>query len=106
MKKFLSFLLVFIISITTFSGPISAFADSKDVSISSPSSVVLDYETGKVLYEKNGSKKIYPASTTKIWTAYLVIKNVKNLDDPIEIDQDLFCRWFKYVFGKRGNIHS
>lgn len=89
MKKFLSFLLVFLFSITTFSDPISVFADSKDVSISSPNSVVLDYETGKVLYEKNGNKKIYPASTTKIWTAYLVIKNVENLDDPIEIDKDL-----------------
>ena len=89
MKKFLSFFLVFIISITTFSDPIYTFANSKDVSISSPNSVVLDYETGKVLYEKNGNKKVYPASTTKIWTAYLVIKNVKNLDDPIEIDEDL-----------------
>lgn len=90
MKKFLSFLLVFLISITTFSGPISVFADMKDVSISSPYSVVLDYETGKVLYEKNGNKKLYPASTTKIWTAYLVIKNVKNLDAPVEIDKDLY----------------
>lgn len=89
MKKFLSFLLAFLLSITTFSGPISVFADSKDVSISSPNSVVLDYETGTVLYEKNGNKKIYPASTTKIWTAYLVIKNVKDLDHSIEIDKDL-----------------
>ena len=79
MKKFLSFLLVFLLSITTFLSPISSFADSKDVSISSPNSVVLDYETGKVLYEKDGDKKVYPASTTKIWTAYLVVKNVKNL---------------------------
>jgi len=89
MKKFLSFFLAFLFSITTFSGPISVFADSKDVSISSPNSVVLDYETGTVLYEKNGNKKIYPASTTKIWTAYLVIKNVKDLDHSIEIDKDL-----------------
>ena len=88
MKKFLSFLIVLIISITTFSGPISVFADSKDVSISSPNSVVIDYETGTVLYEKNGNKKIYPASTTKICTAYLVIKNVKNLDDTIEVKSD------------------
>lgn len=90
MKKFLSFLLIFLLSITTFSSPLSVFADSKDVSISSPNSVVLDYDTGKVLYEKNGNKKVYPASTTKIWTAYLVIKNVKNLDAPVEIDKDFY----------------
>ncbi|MEG0050593.1 MAG: D-alanyl-D-alanine carboxypeptidase family protein [Terrisporobacter sp.] len=88
MKKFLSFLLVFLFSMTTFSGSISSFAASDDVKISSPASVVLDYETGKVLYEKSGDKKIYPASTTKIWTAYLVIKNVKNLNATIEITTD------------------
>ncbi|MBC6695996.1 D-alanyl-D-alanine carboxypeptidase [Terrisporobacter mayombei] len=88
MKKFLYFLIASIISVTTFSSPISSFADSDDVSISSPNSVVLDYETGKVLYEKNGNKKIYPASTTKIWTAYLVIKHVENLDTPIEVTED------------------
>ena len=90
MKKFLSLVIVFLLSITTFLSPISSFADSKDVSISSPNSVVLDYETGKVLYEKDGDKKVYPASTTKIWTAYLVVKNVKNLNTPIEIDKHLF----------------
>lgn len=90
MKKFLSFILACLISITTFSSPVYSFADSSDVSISSPNSVVLDYETGKVLYEKNGDKKIYPASTTKIWTAYLVIKNVKNLDEPVEINKQLY----------------
>ena len=88
MKKFLYFLIASIISVITFSSPISSFADSDDVSISSPNSVVLDYETGKVLYEKNGNKKIYPASTTKIWTAYLVIKYVENLDTPIEVMED------------------
>ena len=86
MKKFLYFLIASIISVTTFSSPISSFADSDDVSISSPNSVVLDYETDKVLYEKNGNKKIYPASTTKIWTAYLVIKHVENLDTPISVN--------------------
>lgn len=89
MKKFISFLLVFFLSIATFSGSISSFAASNDVSISSPASVVIDYETGTILYEKGGNKKIYPASTTKIWTAYLVIKNVKDLDTPIEITKDL-----------------
>jgi len=105
MKKFLSFLLAFLFSITTFSGPISVFADSKDVSISSPNSVVLDYETGTVLYEKNGNKKIYPASTTKIWTAYLVIKNVKDLDHSIEIDKDL-CVDGSSMYLQKGEIFT
>ena len=45
----------------------------------------MDYETGKVLYQKNGNVKIYPASTTKAWTAYLVIKHVPDLNEKITI---------------------
>ena len=90
MKKLFSFVIVCLISISTFSGSLFSFADSKDISIYSPCSVVLDYETGKILFEKNRNKKVYPASTTKIWTAYLTVKNVKDLNTPIEIDKDLY----------------
>ena len=90
MKKLFSFVIVCLISISTFSGSLFSFADSKDISIYSPCSVVLDYETGKILFKKNRNKKVYPASTTKIWTAYLTVKNVKDLNTPIEIDKDLY----------------
>lgn len=36
---------------------------------------VADPDTGKVFYEKNAHAKMYPASTTKILTALLVIEN-------------------------------
>ncbi len=48
--------------------------------------VLLDYETGTTLYSKNGNKKLYPASTTKMWTAYMVLKNVDDLNDVIKIE--------------------
>ena len=57
MKKFLSFLLIFLLSITTFSSPLSVFADSKDVSISSPNSVVLDYDTVRYFMRRTEIKK-------------------------------------------------
>lgn len=49
--------------------------------------VVMDYDSGKVLYEKNSNQKIYPASTTKIWTAFCVLQKSKNLDELIKIDE-------------------
>ncbi len=49
----------------------------------------MDYETGKVLYQKNGNVKIYPASTTKAWTAYLVIKNVPDLNNHYTTAKDM-----------------
>nr|WP_312984219.1 D-alanyl-D-alanine carboxypeptidase family protein [Clostridioides sp.] len=48
--------------------------------------VLLDYETGKTLYSKNGNQKLYPASTTKMWTAYNVLKNVSDLNEIIKIE--------------------
>ena len=41
---------------------------------------VLEKSTGKIMYEKNAYEQNYPASTTKILTAIIVIENC-NLDD-------------------------
>lgn len=43
-------------------------------SLSSKTAIVIDSETGTVLYEKNSSKKMYPASLTKIATAIYAIE--------------------------------
>ena len=43
--------------------------------ITAQSAVVMDAATGQVVYEKNAHKKQYPASITKIMTAYLAVKN-------------------------------
>ena len=40
----------------------------------------MDYNTGKIIYEKNAHEKMYPASTTKLMTAILTLENC-NLDD-------------------------
>ncbi len=40
------------------------------------SDLIMDVESGNVLYAKNGYKKVYPASTTKILTAILALENL------------------------------
>ncbi|MGN1033188.1 MAG: D-alanyl-D-alanine carboxypeptidase family protein [Intestinibacter sp.] len=91
MKKKLSYLLTCLLTtIMIMSSCILAFADETvdSVDIKANYGVVIDYETGKILGGKNIHNQVYPASTTKIWTAYLVVKNVKNLNDTIEIKED------------------
>lgn len=44
--------------------------------------ILMDAESGNILYEKNGYAKIYPASTTKVLTAILVLENLP-LDEKI-----------------------
>ncbi len=44
---------------------------------------VVNPETGKIFYEKNAHEKMYPASTTKILTALIVLENCKLTDTAI-----------------------
>ncbi len=41
---------------------------------------IIDKDSKLILYEKRGFDKVYPASTTKIMTALLLIENTENLD--------------------------
>ena len=44
------------------------------IEVDSTHALLVDYETGKVLLEKNASESLEPASMTKIMTAYMVMK--------------------------------
>lgn len=57
-----------------------SFAADSELSINSEAAILMDSSTGKVIYEKNGYQKMYPASTTKILTAILTLENC-NLTD-------------------------
>ncbi len=48
--------------------------------VSALSAVILDAETGRVLWTKNGDAPMFPASTTKIMTALLLIEHCKSSD--------------------------
>jgi len=40
--------------------------------------VLMDYRTGRILVSKHPNKKLAPASTTKLMTAYVVFRNLKS----------------------------
>lgn len=85
MKKLFSFVLTLLITfLPIFNTSNLSFADSEP-NLTAEYAVLMDYETGQVLYNKNGYSKLYPASTTKAWTAYIVLKHVKDLEQVVEI---------------------
>ena len=47
----------------------------KKIDVYSEAAILIEKETGKILYEKNINEKMYPASTTKILTAIIAIEN-------------------------------
>lgn len=54
--------------------------------IASEAAIVVEVSTGRIIYEKNSTKQMYPASTTKIMTAILTIENC-NLTDMVTISE-------------------
>lgn len=63
----------------------SAHASADTFRTSAKSAVVMEKTSGRVLWQKNADEQLPMASTTKIVTAYTVIKNAQNLDKAVEI---------------------
>lgn len=66
----------------------SSFAEN-NIGIDGIYSIVMDRKTKEIIYSKNENEKMYPASTTKVWTAYLTLKYSKGLDEKITVSKDL-----------------
>ncbi|MBL5767296.1 D-alanyl-D-alanine carboxypeptidase [Heyndrickxia sporothermodurans] len=60
----------------------------KKLSLASKSAILVDSTTGRVLYEKNGYERMYPASLTKIATAIYALEN-GNLNDIVTISKNV-----------------
>jgi D-alanyl-D-alanine carboxypeptidase len=61
---------------------------AQGVAVSARSAVVMEMETGAVLFEKNPDERLAMASTTKIMTAICAIEN-RNPGDVIEITEEM-----------------
>ena len=69
-------------------GSKSVSADAmKAVSINSPYGIVMDADSGNILYDKGGNEMIYPASTSKILTCIVAIEN-SDMDDTVTVSQN------------------
>ena len=77
LKKKISILFLFTIILNIIFS-IHIFAREPDINAGAALSVELS--TGKIIYEKNAHKKMYPASTTKVMTALLVLENCELTD--------------------------
>ena len=66
--------------------PTAARAET-GLSVSAPSALLMEKETGTVLYEKNAHTRLFPASVTKVMTMLLIAEDVDSgrlsLDDAV-----------------------
>lgn len=85
-KKSILCIILFSLISTLFLPSVLA-ADDENFTIDSPSGILMDLSSGKILYEKNMDEKRYPASLTKVLTAIVVLENCK-LDDIATVSYD------------------
>lgn len=60
-------------------------------SITSEYAAVMDDETGRIVADKNGTERMYPASLTKMMTAIVTIENEPDLNKTVEISYDMIA---------------
>ena len=82
-KRLTIFFLCLYLSVTSFAGTALAAAQwPSDVSVQAEGAILMDADTGTVLWGQNIHNEYFPASITKVMTALLVIENC-NLDETV-----------------------
>ena len=74
MKQWISLLLTALLLCT----PAAALEQpsEEELSIGAPAAILIERETGTVLYEKNADERLSPASVTKIMTLLLIFEQL------------------------------
>ena len=82
MRRILPLVIGLSIMVNTVVSPFIALAAPvpKVPAISSTAVILIDADSGRVIYEKNADKRMYPASTTKILTCILALEKSKLAD--------------------------
>jgi len=103
LKIFVLFFIVF----TVTGQPVQAktTASKIDVSITGKYGVIMDMETGKVLYKKNAKKKCENASTTKLMTAIVAVEKNQNLNKKIKISSNASNTMAVKIYMNRGDFY-
>jgi D-alanyl-D-alanine carboxypeptidase (penicillin-binding protein 5/6) len=76
-----------------------AWAAGPAVETSAKEAIILDYDTGTVLFEKNADQLMVPSSMSKLMTVYMVFKKLKegawSLDNQLPVTETAWKKHYK-----------
>lgn len=95
MKKYTSFLACFLALVFTLSPTaLCAEAETEPFSVSAASAILVEADTGEILYEMDADTMRYPASITKVMTGLLTVEAVErgelSYDDLVTLSDDIY----------------
>lgn len=106
MKKVLCLLLV----ILCFIPVVSAEEISDDLAFNSKSAILMDFDSGEILYRKNENEALAPASMTKIMSMLLIMEAIDNgsiaLDTEVTISENAASMGGSQVFLEAGEVYK
>lgn len=92
-----------------FLGPIFAFAET-DLAPNSKSAILMDYDTGTILYTKNEMEQLPPASMTKIMSMLLIMEAIDNgsisFENEVTISENAASMGGSQVFLQAGEVYK
>ncbi len=109
MKNTAIFLTILVLILSIFPKETSAVVFTPNFTISSEAAVLINLDKDVTIYEKNPTKKMYPASLTKIVTAMVVLDNVEDFENtvyeaPLVVFDDLYGKGASSVGYSRGEM--
>ena len=93
MKKLL--FLMFVISLFT----VNVFA----LSDTAKSTIVMDMDSGRIIYQKNANEPRLIASITKIMTAVVALEN-GNLDEEVTVGEEVLTMYGSNIYIELGEV--
>ena len=107
MKRIVRMLLSVVIAASM---AVSVFAAEEVITLESKSAILMDAATGTVLYEKNSSEALPPASVTKIMTLLLIYEAEENgqfqWEDTVQVSEHAASMGGSQVFLEPGEIQT
>lgn len=78
----------------------------EDIPLSVPSAILMEKETGEIIYELNSHERLAPASVTKVMTMLLVVEAIENgkltLEDTVTATAEATSKGGSQIFLKEG----
>ena len=109
MNKYIKFLAMFLMLVISFSllAPVYALDEGSDmIELNAKSAVLMDANTGTLLFEKNKDDKLSPASVTKIMTLLLVFEALEQgkikLEDKVTVSENAASMGGSQIFLEPG----
>ena len=72
------------------------------ISDSARSSIVMDIESGRVLYQNNANERRLIASITKVMTATVALENTKDLNKKVRAGEEVLKMYGTSIYMEKG----